>query len=298
MKKSIYVLTILLMIAINSITAQVIQFQNPSFEGTPQPHVLPPGWSICIQGVTPDTQPGSWGVTLSPSNGDSYVGLVYQPSTGWQEGASQTLSTPMVANYPYSFYIDLAIPSSADQTTGIIMPPYCGQLQIWGGMSSANSGCDKAQLLWTSPTILNTTWQTYNVLFTPTANWDNILFLISAPLPACSDGQYIMMDNIVNGLPIVFENNTISVCENPATISANYSYSNYHWSNGDTTASTTVTASGTYYVTATFGSAVVTDSIHVTLTQPYLNLNLGNDTTLCDYAYLILNVGSGFADYF
>ncbi len=176
---------------------------NPSFEGTPQPHVTPPGWDICMPGVTPDTQPGSWGCTLPPSNGSSYLGLVYQPSTGWQEGAGQTLSSPMVAGTTYNFTIDLATMASADPTTGIILPPWCAELQCWGGMSGVNSGCDMAELLWTSPIISNSTWITYNLSFTPTQPWNHILFLITTPTPPCTDGQYLLVDNMSAIVPTV-----------------------------------------------------------------------------------------------
>ena len=89
-------------------TPPTIAFVNPSFEGTPQAHVTPGPWSICMSGQTPDTQPGSWGVNLPPTNGNSYLGLVHQSSTGWQEGACEQLSSPLVAGTSYSFTIDLA----------------------------------------------------------------------------------------------------------------------------------------------------------------------------------------------
>jgi hypothetical protein len=62
-------------------------------------------------------------------------------------------------------------------------------------MSTVNSGCDQSQLLWTSPVITNTVWQSYIVSFTPDSAWDRILFVIYTPLPACTDGQYILLDN-------------------------------------------------------------------------------------------------------
>jgi hypothetical protein len=36
---------------------------NPSFEGTPQPNIPPPGWQICNTSTsTPDVQPGNSGL--------------------------------------------------------------------------------------------------------------------------------------------------------------------------------------------------------------------------------------------
>ena len=252
-------------------TGVSLTVNNPSFEGTPQPHVTPPGWDICMPGVTPDTQPGSWGVTLPPSNGSSYIGLVNQPSTGWQEGAGQTLSAPMVAGTTYNFTIDLATMASADPATGIILPPYCDYLQLWGGMSGVNSGCDQAELLWTSPLITNSTWITYNLTFTPTQNWDHILLLIYTPAPACTDGQYLLMDNMSPIQPLadvpqytwndVCFGSTVQFNDNSTSFAG--VINGWLWDFGDGTPTTTVqnpshnyTAPGTYNVTLTTYSTV------------------------------------------
>jgi gliding motility-associated-like protein len=219
----------------------VLTVNNPSFEGTPAPHVTPTGWDICMPGVTPDTQPGFWGCSLPPSNGSSYIGLVYQPSTGWQEGAGQPLSSPMVAGVTYNFTIDLATMASADPSTGIIVPPNCAQLQLWGGTAGVNSGCDKSELLWTSPIVTNSTWLPYNLTFTPTSNWNHVLFLIYTTLPACSDGQYLLMDNMSPISPIadVTDFSADTVCIGGTTqftdhsVSASGTITNWIWNFGD-----------------------------------------------------------------
>jgi gliding motility-associated-like protein len=249
----------------------VLTVNNPSFEGPTQPHLTPPGWDICMPGVTPDTQPGSWGVNLPPSNGNSYIGLVYAPSINWQEGAGQTLSSPMIAGTTYSFTIDLATPASANPSTGIILPPWCEQLQLWGGMSGVNSGCDQAELLWTSPVVTNTTWQTYNLVFTPTSNWNHILFNIYAVLPACTDGQYIMMDNMspISPMADVANFSADSVCIGSTThftdhsVSLSGSITNWNYNFGDGSPNSTLqnpthvyTTPGTYNVTLTTYSNV------------------------------------------
>ena len=90
MKKLYHLLIILFFISFDywsqcnqQIPLQVI---NPSFEGSPQKHVTPSPWNTC--GLTPDTQPGHWGVTTPPSNGSSYLGLI-KGSASYLEGASQ-----------------------------------------------------------------------------------------------------------------------------------------------------------------------------------------------------------------
>jgi len=129
-----------------------LEVVNPSFEGPRGPHITPAPWNTC--GITPDTQPGSWGIGLPPSNGNSYVGFVNGGSS-WLEGASQQLSGNMQANVPYQFTIDLAAVSSG----GGGINPAPSSIDIFGAMSL----CGTTQLLWSSPSVANTTWQTFTV---------------------------------------------------------------------------------------------------------------------------------------
>lgn len=165
---------------------------NPSFEGPQDPHVTPTPWNNCMSGQTPDTQPGNWGVSMAPTDGSSYLGMVNEYCGSWSEGASQQLSGPMTAGTQYTFTIDIASPGagSGGLTTG------CIELEVWGAFSN----CAMTELLWTSP-ILNgyTTWGTHTVTFTPTANYDHLLFKShepNDPCADCSDQPYIMVDNM------------------------------------------------------------------------------------------------------
>jgi hypothetical protein len=83
-------------------------YLNPSVEGPSQPHVVPAPWQACFG--SPDTQPGQWGITLPPSNGNSYVSFLHDGSSpnGYSEGMTQLLTPCMVANTTYSFTVDLA----------------------------------------------------------------------------------------------------------------------------------------------------------------------------------------------
>lgn len=154
---------------------------NPGFEGPPGQHITPNPWSTC--GITPDTQPGFWGVSLPPSEGNSYVGFVYG-SSSWQEGASQQLSGNMVAGVQYDFTIDLSATPAAG---GGINPNSFCHMEVW----AANSICTLTELLWSSPTVTHYGWQTYNVSITPTQNWSHIYFICS-----CGPNGYILLDNI------------------------------------------------------------------------------------------------------
>jgi len=292
----------------------VLTVNNPSFEGTPAAHVTPPGWDICMPGVTPDTQPGFWGQSLAPSNGSSYIGLVYAPSIAWQEGAGQTLSSPMVAGTNYDFSIDLAVPASADPATGIVVPPYCAQLQLWGGMSGVNSGCDQAELLWTSPVVSNSTWQTYNLNFTPTQNWNHILFLIYTVIPACSDGQYLMMDNMSPIVPQadVADFNATTVCVGASTQFSDLSTSvsgtitGWTWDFGDGSPtvnnqnpSHTFVTPGTYDVTLTIVSTIpcTTSVVNQVVVYAFPNVTATADPTSVCQGMPVTLTATGATDY-
>lgn len=166
-------------------------FGNPSFEGTPQPGNVPAPWIHCHLNNTPDTQPGSWGVTLAPSNGNSYIGLtvMYDTTYHWQEGVSEFLQRPLVAGTEYRFTVDLA--NSAATGGGIV--PGCAECQVWGGAS--NSFCDQIELLWESGNLTPyDTFQTYTVTFTPDTVVNFISFYIKGL--GCPGQPYVLVDNL------------------------------------------------------------------------------------------------------
>ncbi len=174
-------------------TGDTLNVVNPSFEGPTDPHVTPSPWNNCMSGQTPDTQPGNWGVTMSPTDGTSYLGLVNELCDTWSEGASQQLSGPMTAGTEYTFTIDLASPGN----TGVGgVTGGCIELQVYGGFSN----CDTNELLWTSPVFNGyTTWGTYTVTFTPSANYTHLILVSNTPddpCMDCSDQPYLNVDNM------------------------------------------------------------------------------------------------------
>lgn len=167
---------------------------NPSFEGPTGPHITPDPWNTC--GLTPDTQPGSWGVNLPASDGNTYVGFVYGSNT-YMEGASQQLSGTMIAGANYQFTIDL----SATTANGGGINPGPASIEIYGSMTL----CGTTELLWTSPMVTTTTWQTYTVNFSPSQDYTHIYFRI--PMNSASM-TYIMLDNIT---PIILQDPSLNI---------------------------------------------------------------------------------------
>lgn len=164
--------------------------QNPSFDGPSQAHVVPGPWQACYG--TPDTQPGQWGFTQAPSDGTAYISALQGGNCdypcGYSEGASQQLSSCMIAGTTYSFSLDLAF-STVYNTAE---PGSCyGSLQIMGG----NSMCGQTEILWQSGMITNTSWQTYTISLTPSQNW---CYISMRPyfISSCSGYINIMIDNL------------------------------------------------------------------------------------------------------
>ncbi len=160
---------------------QDLLIQNGSFEGPNQPNVSPPNWTPCMPGQTPDTQPGSWGVDIVASEGNSYLGLVHNVPTNWQEGASQQLLQPMVQNTQYNCSIDLS-GHLADESNAPV------ELVIWGGFND----CPQNELLWSSGDVPDFVWTSYSIQFTPNDNYTHIMLQINA---LTEISTYILVDN-------------------------------------------------------------------------------------------------------
>ncbi len=153
---------VLVFTTINSVAQ--ISLDNTSFEGTPQDATLPQGWFACEKGTTPDILPGPWGVNLESSDGDTYLGLITRED-GSHEAIGQRLPSPLVKNLCYDFKIDLARSKSY---AGYNFPI---KLRIYVG----NKKGQKKQLIWSSPTIGHSDWETYDIRFTPKKDFNYIV---------------------------------------------------------------------------------------------------------------------------
>ena len=152
---------LLLAIAGNS---QIIELANASFEGEPRDATVPQGWLPCKEGTTPDILPGYWGVYAEPSDGDTYVGLITRGNNTW-ESIGQRLSAPLEKGSCYSWSFDL---SHADTYSG-----YSGPLKLRVWISKLK--CQKDQMIYESPLIEHTDWQSYHIKFTPDSDYRYIL---------------------------------------------------------------------------------------------------------------------------
>lgn len=151
----------------------VINLTNPSFEDTPRKGEkggsAPNGWFDCggPNETSPDIQPGCFGVVKPASNGATYMGLVVRDNETY-ESVAQRLPQPIEAGNCYEWSLDLSradeYTSPTTQSGGKEMSfSSAVQVRIWGG----NGFCDRAELLYTTPYVVNTRWQGYLIPLKP-----------------------------------------------------------------------------------------------------------------------------------
>ncbi len=290
-KKLQTILTGMMFTCITSgLNAQSSCYQNPSVEGPSQAHVVPAPWQACYG--SPDTQPGQWGITQAPSNGNSYVSFLHSgnSSNGYNEGMTQLLVPCMVAGQTYTFNVDLA----HTNTYNTASPGNCySSLIVYGGATA----CAQTQVLWTSGAFTHTNWQTYTVTFTPTGNW---CYLSFSPyyINACSGYINCMLDNITCIVPAnALADGTDITCNGacngsvwavPTAGTAPYTFS---WQPGGGTNDTLYNqCPGTYTVTVTdANNQVVTDTVTI-VEPPAINFTINFANATCN------NLANGHAD--
>ena len=155
-----------------------ITFVNPDIE---EPNCLScagcaaPSWTVCA--LSPDIQPGQWGVNVPPQSGCTYAGFASGEYIG------QKLSCALVPGKTYRLTAWLAYD-----------PIYCAT-QLNGGCVDAGSRgapgnllvyagtgqCTTNELLWQSGTLpasADKNWTQYSVVFTPVGGpYDYVLFV-------------------------------------------------------------------------------------------------------------------------
>jgi PKD domain. len=100
----------------------------------------------------------------------------------------------------------------------------------------------------------------------------------------------------VNANPVVNIGADTAICQGATLpLDAGNSGASFLWSNGANTATTTISAAGTYHVTVTnTNNCAASDTIVVT-ENPLPVVNLGNDTSICDGATLLVDAATGTA---
>ncbi len=271
-------------------------FTNASFEGpAPAPHTSPPAWALCDG--TPDTQPGVWDVPTPPSEGVSYVGMCWSSDINYDEMISTQLIEPFYADSCYKFEIDLAYYHQLNWY-GIIEANYPITIRIYG----SDYLCTTTTLLWTSPYIENTEWQTFSFLLEPDQDIATIAiqtYSVYNPLPHPANIGYILMDNIrITSPPPLELGPDTTICNDTILLCVGNGFETLVWQDGSTDSCYKVTEPGIYWVEAyTDYDCMVSDTIEIT---GGISFELQYDSTLfiCQGDSIELNAGEGFEEYF
>jgi len=148
-------------------------FLNPSFEGTPSPHLGVygiPNWVTDSYGfdVMPATTTTGFGSTLTPTDGNAYIGL--RSIDGNSLSIMQPLRTPLKAGVTYTFLVDVAYGINYASAFSYSYAEVPLTLRVFGSQTTP-AGAPRS-LLWNkSIPVTRASWQTDTVTFTPTTDF-------------------------------------------------------------------------------------------------------------------------------
>ena len=173
--------------------------RNPSFEGNTGMSTVPPGWSVCDEYSTPDTQPGVCEENDNATDGNTYLSLLTRGNLGPYAGHCEDIQTqllePLIKGECYSFNIDLKRSTTYGHDTweyGWISYTDPVIFEVYGG----NSNCAKTEMFIRTEAVTNTEWQTYDLVLNPTMLDIDYLIL---KVDYVSSGYYfgnLQLDNI------------------------------------------------------------------------------------------------------
>ncbi len=176
-----------------------IWLENPSFESAYHgPGYVPKPWLNCgFEGETPpDVQPGAFGVTLIPADGDTYLGLVTRQNRSW-EAIGQRLKHAFIPGFNYHWSIRLARDtvylganrSSPKDSINHLAPVL---IRIWSGRRP----CERKELLAVSAPIQHHEWQDVSFHFAPKQKGNRYLLIevIAAGALGREPGHVLMDD--------------------------------------------------------------------------------------------------------
>ncbi|MBN2669386.1 MAG: T9SS type A sorting domain-containing protein [Bacteroidales bacterium] len=110
----------------------------------------------------------------------------------------------------------------------------------------------------------------------------------SGACPSVSD----TIEVIVNSLPIVNLGSDTAICENAILLLEAGTFDHYLWNNMSSNSTLIVSTAGTYFVEVTDENACSnSDTINISINSLPV-VNLGNDTTICSGASLLLDAGT------
>ncbi|MCX6274619.1 MAG: T9SS type A sorting domain-containing protein [Bacteroidetes bacterium] len=260
----------------------------------------------CIyQGWTPQAVTGA-------QNGLGYAGFAtYGNPNGAAESFGQFLATPLIAgnSYRISFYAKRSNSGFYSSVcTGVCVYGFNGNPVAGGAQTNiCTDQLPGAILLGCCDTVSDVNWLQYTINFTAPSALD---FVVFTPGCALNCAEYIYIDNInlmqpVNFANVCFGDTTVFLMgDTTSMVSADWNFSDL--ASGINNFSTLFNPSHVFTSTGIFlvrvirtyvNTSVDTVIIPVTI-YPQVNVNLGNDTTICQGQSMMLNAaGTGITTY-
>lgn len=227
--------------------------------------------------------------------------------------AGQTLTVaPGIAQSPITYYLKghsdpPALLMSVIDSFTVVVNQSMGAASFTSGAASVCQNSNDEQYIVNAP---NATSVSYSI--SPASagsinqqngivNWNptfNGVATVTGIAMGCGGSQSVSKQVQVSELPVVNLGPNASICNGGSVIlDAGNPGCTFQWSTGSSNQSITVNAAGTYSVTVTNSTGCIAfDEILISV-QPYLQLNLGNDTTICQGQTLQLNAGNPGASY-
>ncbi|CAN5369237.1 hypothetical protein BH11BAC1_BH11BAC1_17430 [soil metagenome] len=245
-------------------------------------------------------------------SGLGYAGFAtYGNANGAAESFGQFTATPIIAgnSYRITFYAkrsDSGFYSSV--CTGVCVYGFNGNPVAGGAQTNiCTDQLPGAVLLGCCDTVSDVNWLQYTINFTAPATLDYIVF---TPGCALNCAEYIYIDNInftqtINFANTCFGDTTVFMMNDTTSmVSASWNFSDI--GSGVNNFSSLFNPSHVFTSTGTFLVRVIRTYVNTTVDTviipvtiyPQVNVNLGNDTTICQGQTILLNAaGAGITTY-
>ena len=234
--------------------------------------------------------------SVSLTGTGSYTGGTYSSSTGLSLSASTGAITPSTST-PGTYTIIYTTPasggcSSVTTTTTVTINPSVGTPGTITGTAtlcvgstsqtySLSAVTNATTYSWTVPSgwTITSGAGTNSIVVTPGTAGQNGLISVTAE-NACGTSQASTLQVAVNALPTVNAGSDTTVCANdfPIPLTATGNATSYSWNTGANTATTTITAAGTYTVTGTLNGCSSTDNV-VVISDPCAGIEENQELT-------------------
>lgn len=280
-------LFILLLCSCSALTSFGQILTNGSLEGQPGTRT-PDNWSSCLASSSVDIQPGTWGVTKAPQDGNTYINMVcrgpnYIANAETCEELAQVLNNPLIAGRCYRVEMYLSLDPTFGTGAGIT--EFTGPINL--RVSGGTSLCNRDEIIVEYETVDHEDWRRYVSYFTPDQDLNAIWFEGTFDGPNPHFG-HILVDNVAIEEVNTPETHELTLCENESTRLSAFLAADaqgFDWSTGASTPEIEITEGGTYTVDITLGECVIRETFEVI----ELETPAPREITLCEDGSTSLN---------